>query len=62
MVGAGSGTRLPRVHRTGRVCTEDGCETLLSIYNPSEHCAVHAVVPTRPRRRRRRTAAAADSD
>ena len=24
-----------------RVCSSDGCTTLLSIYNPKEHCAVH---------------------
>jgi hypothetical protein len=27
----------------GRVCAEPGCETHLSIYNPSPFCALHAV-------------------
>jgi hypothetical protein len=27
--------------RAGRVCSEEGCETLLSIYNSSEFCSVH---------------------
>ena len=30
-----------RKYREGRVCTEPGCSTVLSIYNPSSRCAVH---------------------
>ena len=37
------GRRSDRVrnYRVGRVCSEPGCETVLSIYNPSSRCAVH---------------------
>ena len=36
--------RLPRASRTwpaGRVCIEEDCETVLSIYNPDIRCALH---------------------
>jgi ribosomal protein S27AE len=40
-----------REYGEGRVCTEPGCETVLSVYNPSSRCAVHQrredVVPLR---------------
>jgi hypothetical protein len=29
----------------GRVCAEEGCDTVLSVYNRSIYCAVHARVP-----------------
>jgi hypothetical protein len=37
------GRRSDRVrnYRMGRVCSEPGCGTVLSIYNPSSRCAVH---------------------
>jgi hypothetical protein len=47
------GRRSDRVrnYREGRVCTEPGCTTVLSIYNPSSRCAVHQrradVIPLR---------------
>jgi len=58
-VGAGTATRRPRVHSTGRVCAEEDCATLLSIYNPSDHCGLHADTPVR-RRSRRRTPVSVD--
>ena len=55
-VETGSGTRLPRVYSTVRVCAEEDCSTLLSIYNPPDHCAIHGSGPTRAQvRRRQRT-------
>jgi hypothetical protein len=33
--------RRPRTHTAGRVCLSEGCDTLLSRYNPSERCRVH---------------------
>jgi hypothetical protein len=30
-----------RSYRTGRVCSSDGCGTVLSRYNPTAHCSVH---------------------
>ena len=40
-----------RIYREGRVCQEQGCGTVLSIYNPSSRCAVHQrrsdVIPLR---------------
>jgi hypothetical protein len=37
--------RLPRPSRSwarGRVCAEEDCDTVLSIYNPDVYCAAHA--------------------
>ena len=34
-----SPTRRYTRHRT---CAEDGCETVLSVYNPDDRCALHA--------------------
>ena len=31
----------PRKAASGRVCREDGCVTVLSIYNKSVDCSVH---------------------
>lgn len=36
--GAGKG---PRRVRAGRVCGHDGCQTLLSVYNPEDRCWEH---------------------
>ena len=33
--------RVP-VRQRGRICAQDGCDTILSIYNPAKLCAVHA--------------------
>ena len=55
-------SELPRANHTysaGRVCSEPGCETLLSIYNRSDMCWQHE--PVRPyveRGERRKRAAA----
>jgi len=35
--------RLPRRFARGRVCAEPECNTRLSVYNESEHCALHMV-------------------
>lgn len=54
-VGAVSCTNYRRASRsygTGRVCTELGCNTLLSIYNSEERCARHALAGAASRRRR----------
>lgn len=42
-----------RAFGAGRVCSEKGCSTKLSIYNPSDVCAHHpkSVVRLRPRPR-----------
>jgi len=31
-----------RSHEGGRVCVQSDCATILSIYNPTKFCAVHA--------------------
>ncbi len=33
--------RLPRRFARGRVCAEPECNTRLSVYNESDHCALH---------------------
>jgi len=36
------GTLVPvRTFGNGRVCSAEGCSTVLSLYNPSDLCAVH---------------------
>lgn len=35
-------TKKQKQWEEGRVCTKDGCTTVLSIYNPSTRCSVHA--------------------
>ena len=50
-VGAGSGARVQKVHDTGRVCSAPECTTLLSIYNPSDRCAVHPSLTSRSKTR-----------
>lgn len=39
--------RATKAHRHGRVCAEDRCATILSIYNDGRFCSLHApmVVP-----------------
>lgn len=49
-----------RTYDAGRVCAAEGCRTVLSIYNPSRFCGLHAAPdrsqarrkPTQPLRRR----------
>ena len=41
--------------RPGRICSEDGCQTRLSIYNDGSFCSVHAPMST-PRTRGRKIA------
>jgi len=42
----------------GRVCEADGCTTVLSKYNPSAYCVVHAARAASCRAREGRTASA----
>jgi hypothetical protein len=49
------------VRERGRICAHDGCDTILSIYNPAKNCSAHVTdALNRPRRgsplRDRRTA------
>lgn len=47
---AGS-SRSVRTYGDHRVCAVDGCQTKLSVYNPSRYCSVHAhLAVKRPRR------------
>ncbi len=39
----------PRPHSKGRICREQGCDTILSIYNESDKCARHEVTAIRTR-------------
>jgi hypothetical protein len=41
-----------RTYATGRVCSAEGCFTILSIYNPSRFCGVHSA-PDRSSARRK---------
>lgn len=36
-----SGKSPIQVSPSGRRCKEDGCLTILSIYNPGSHCSLH---------------------
>jgi endogenous inhibitor of DNA gyrase (YacG/DUF329 family) len=49
----GPASRADRVrsYRGGRICAHAGCGTILSIYNPSKYCTVHASLGTGGRRR-----------
>lgn len=37
----------PKDHGPGRVCAEDGCETVMSRFNPNPRCYVHDDTPFR---------------
>jgi hypothetical protein len=50
-VGTSLGRR-PTLHQERRICSENGCDTVLSRYNPQMQCRVHAV-PRYPRLRGR---------
>lgn len=43
--------RRVRSYQRGRVCAQAGCGTILSIYNPSKYCTVHAALGAGGRRR-----------
>jgi hypothetical protein len=47
--------RPARTFRHGRVCSEPGCETKLSIYNDDDLCSLH-VSPSTPRLRGKKIA------
>jgi hypothetical protein len=57
--GAVSGERFTkatpaRTFPPGRICSEPGCDTVLSIYNATAHCSAHGTrVPVWARGRRR---------
>lgn len=40
-----------RSYQGGRVCAHAACGTILSIYNPSKYCTVHAALGANGRRR-----------
>jgi endogenous inhibitor of DNA gyrase (YacG/DUF329 family) len=40
-----------RSYQTGRICGHTECDTILSIYNPSRYCTVHAALAASGRRR-----------
>ena len=40
-----------KTSRRGRVCTAEGCTTVLSIYNDQTECSVHEVPARRPPRK-----------
>ena len=54
LVRGGTATRAERVRTyvAGRVCAAEGCETVLSIYNPTRFCGLHSA-PDRAHARRR---------
>ena len=52
-VGVDRTTTHPRVHAAGRECLEEGCATVLSIYNSSSRCSVHGSAPKQYRHWRR---------
>jgi hypothetical protein len=39
------------VRERGRVCAHDGCDTILSIYNPAKYCSAHVSEALGRRRR-----------
>jgi protein-arginine kinase activator protein McsA len=41
-----------RSHERGRVCAHSACSTILSIYNPTRFCSLHAHSATLDRRHR----------
>ena len=44
------GSRVRR-YQSGRICGHSECDTVLSVYNPSRYCAVHAQLGIGRRRR-----------
>lgn len=51
--------KAPARSRPGRVCTHDGCGTLLSVYNKRSKCSVHERTLGAPRTRGRKNQTAA---
>jgi hypothetical protein len=49
---SGGADDYPQTYGVGRRCGAEGCETVLSKYNPSDVCAVHTIVQAEPARRR----------
>jgi hypothetical protein len=54
---AGAGTPSGAVHPSGRICADDACTTVLSVYNPTgwcwQHERPHPYVLQAPRKRRK---------
>jgi endogenous inhibitor of DNA gyrase (YacG/DUF329 family) len=46
-----SAAKRVRSYQGGRVCAHTACGTILSIYNPSKYCTVHAALGANGRRR-----------
>jgi hypothetical protein len=46
-----SQTHRVRAYQRGRICAHDGCDTILSVYNPSAYCGAHAEMARNKRRR-----------
>lgn len=46
-----SQTKRVRSYQEGRICAHAACGTILSIYNPSKYCTVHAALGAGGRRR-----------
>ena len=40
-----------RSYQSGRICSHPECDTILSVYNPSKYCAMHAGLTSGGRRR-----------
>ena len=38
--------RQSRRSRKGRICKEEGCAVVLSVYNDGKHCSLHAPMTT----------------
>ena len=49
--GAVSHAHRIRSYQSGRSCSHPDCDTILSIYNPSKYCTVHASLAASGRRR-----------
>ena len=49
-----TGLRKPTTYEPDRVCAEEGCETVLSVYNKQTLCWTHLPkkVPVTPRKRK----------
>jgi hypothetical protein len=40
--------KTPRRRLAGRVCSHTGCDTVLSVYNQSDDCSLHAMRTRKP--------------
>ena len=43
-----SGPSVAQVHGRGRCCEEEGCDTVLSVYNATSFCSLHEHVTQAP--------------